>query len=166
MNVSQAKDRMRDATAAVAQASQDLEDTREAVSFKEATERDVTKASRQLQRAQDREAQAKTDLSVATRAEAAEQADRDRESARIKAALAAINRQKAAAESEKYRLWLLGVRSDLDAFNRELARLEQAIGYRSIPYPSRFGSFTILNSAVTDQLFHFTKPVNYGTQEG
>lgn len=164
MNVSQAQDKFTEATRAVAEATQNVDDAREAVSLGEGSARDTYKAQRLLDRALEREAQSKSDLSVATRREAAEAAANKAEADRIRRELDKIIRQKATGEAAKYAEFLQATRATLAGYQQRLAGFESQLGYRTVVYPSRFESFGFLDAAIADQLARFTRPT--GTQEG
>jgi adenylyl- and sulfurtransferase ThiI len=162
MNSTQARERLADLSGEVAQASEEVTATREAVSAGEAIEKDVAKAQRALVKAQDRAEQARTDLRVTERREQAEAEATSREVARIKRELDAIARSKAAIEAEEYRKFLESVKATATTFNDRIGQYEQTLGYRSLIVPGRFTSYGLLFSALNDQLRHFTKPTNHG----
>lgn len=159
MNVSQAKDKLQEATNAVALANQNLTDAREAVSYGEATERDTFKAARQVDRAQAKEAQARADLTVATRLEEAETARQKAEAARIAGELRRIAEGHRDAERTRYRSWLTETRTQAQEFDQRLKGF--SVQLRELgagQYPSRWPSWRSLILSIDDQLGHTPAP--------
>ena len=155
MNVSQAKDSLRDATAAVTQANQDLADCREAISFGEATERDSYKAVRQVDRAREKEAQARSDLVVATRLEEAEAARQQAEAERIRRALDKITAEKRDLELSRWLEFLQATRVAAEGYDHRLQGF--SVQLRELgagPHPSRWSSWRALLDAIDDQARH------------
>jgi hypothetical protein len=161
-----ARQRLAEATQDLADAEAELEQARIAVSIGEAKDNDVRAVQRGIVRFQNRLEQAKVDARLAEERERVELEKAHRDAAIAKAAMLRITATKAAEQSERYRLWLLSVRSDAVEFNSRLTAYEQQLGRGSINTPGKFQSFNLLNAAVGDQLFHFTKPGSYSTQEG
>jgi hypothetical protein len=163
MNTQTAKDKLTEATRDVTEATRNVDDAREAVSLGEASARHTYKAQRALDRALEREAQARADLKVAERREQAEAEAAKAEADRIRRELNKILRQRANTEAEKYREFLEATRAALSGYQQRLAGFEDQLGYRSLVTPARFESFALMDSALADQLAHFTRPT--GTQE-
>lgn len=155
MNSTQAKQRLEDYTAEVAQASAEVDDTRDALAEGEASPGDVTKAQRALAKAQERQENARAALRVAERREAVEKAHIQAESDRIGRELKAIAQQKAAKEIEAYRAFLLATAADAEGYNQRLTAYEHRLGYGSMNVPGRFKSFGLLGRAIQDQVFRF-----------
>lgn len=155
MNASQARDKLTEATRAVAAAAQDLADAREAVSFSEATELDVFKVGRALARAQEREAQARVDFDVAARRQLAEDAANQAEADRIGRALQKIVRDKRDAELQKYREFLEATQAAAAGFGLRLRDLSDQLHETGAgPIPSRWSSWRLLSEFTRDQLSH------------
>ncbi len=166
MNATQAKQRLADLTAEVAQARVEVTEAREAVSVGEATQKDVTKVLRTLERLQEREEQARTDLRVTERREQAEAATAAREADRIRRELDAITRAKRDAELDRFRSWLEAIQvqgGEFDAHLKGFAEQLRELGTHQ--FPSTWTSWQFLGRFVSDQLFRITRPTNY-SQEG
>jgi hypothetical protein len=164
MNSQDATDQLAKARRAVDQATQEVEDVRQAVSVGQATSRDVYLAVRRLDRTREKAAQAESDLTVAARREQAERDAQKAENARIQAALREIYTKKAGDVAAKYATWLRGVQSEAQAFNAQLVDLEQRVGRGVFNVPNRFTSFSLLSTACADQLTHFER-VTFGNKE-
>jgi signal transduction histidine kinase len=155
----QAKQRLTEATNAASLARTELNATREAYSVGEATQKDVNACLRRLAKAQEREEQERAGLRVVERREQAEAELAAQEADRIRRELNAITSAKRAAELQRWREFLEGMRTAALGFDQRLRGLsndlrEQGAG----PIPSRWTSWGLLFQAIDNQLFHLPTP--------
>jgi hypothetical protein len=131
MNAATARQRLADAVGAAALGRHEVAGAREAVSYGEATERDVRRGTVQLARLEQKEAQCRTDLEVAERVEAAEAAKAAQEADRVRAALRAVLAARRDEEIARYREFIRATQSTATAFDRSGGW--SAPGYAGIP---------------------------------
>jgi phage protein D len=151
----QAKERLAAATSTVALARTEVADAREAVSVGEATQKDVARATKALQRAQDREEQARVDLAVVTRREAQEAAIAADEADRVQRELRMVYEARRAAELQRWREFLLSVKATARGFDQRLRVLSNDLREQgAAPIPSRWSSWIPLFEMLDHQLQH------------
>jgi len=164
MNSTQARQRLADLTAEVAQASAEVDDTREALAEGEATAGDVSKAQKNLARLQERQENARAASRVSDRREAVEQAHIQAESERIKRELRQIALAKRTAELEKWGAFLGATLDQATEFDARLRGLRDQIkDLDAGQFPSRWSSWPLLGKFVSDQLIH--TPTTHHSQE-
>jgi polyribonucleotide nucleotidyltransferase len=153
----EAKLRLAGAEAAVGAATAWVAQGREAVALGEATQADITRAQRDLAKAQEKAEQAKVELRLAERREREDLEARQRENERIERALETLTRAKRDEEIKRYRVFLEQTRAAFVVFDSHFANYQRDLREFGTGFvPSRFMSGQMLLTAVNDQLARVT----------
>ena len=155
ISAAQARQKLEDLTSAVALARAEVEEAREAVAESEATQADVSRSLKALAKVEDRQEQARAEVRVCERREAAARATAAAENARVGEAVRRISLAKRDAELIRWRAFLLATLEQATEFDARLRGLSGNLRELGAgQFPSRWASWPALLQSIDDQLKH------------